>query len=61
MKWLPKPNNWSKVVVVKFYTYVSEQNEKDGIKCYQILKCKCMNSFDFAAYTKWRNNRMKEV
>ena len=51
VKWLPKPNNWSEVVVMKLYTYISYEYEKDGIKCHKILHGKCMNILDVATYT----------
>ena len=46
---------------MEFYTYISDQNEKDGIQCHYILKCKYMNSLDVGAYTKWWNDKPKNL
>ena len=38
MKWLPKPNHWPEVVVMKFYASVCNCNKADGVKCSKILQ-----------------------
>jgi len=60
VKWFPQPNNWSEVVVVKFYARACDHHKTDGVKCHSIFQSKSMDVLDVANTKGW-NYGTKEV